>query len=179
MRDIPLLGHRLKPHRNFVNEPHLFAAKIYSICAKRVKEQLVMDYVIFLLQYLFEVYLFSIESFNIYPEQYGAWFPHLKDFSAAGRGLAQAFMDTLDSPFYCFSRSTSQRMDNGMDTAMHSLKAYPFSTQKRRVTFNSNSPFYLRMWRKGRDLNSRYRFKPVYSLTPWAALDEADAEAAL
>ena len=42
---------------------------------------------------------------------------------------------------------------------------HPAGTQKRRVTFNSNSPFYLRMWRRGRDLNSRYRFKPVYSLS--------------
>ena len=41
----------------------------------------------------------------------------------------------------------------------------PFRTQKRRVTFYSNSPFYLHMWRRGRDLNSRYRFKPVYSLS--------------
>ena len=53
----------------------------------------------------------------------------------------------------------------GMYATPRRPQFYPARMQKRRVTFDSNSPFYLRMWRRGRDLNSRYRFKPVYSLS--------------
>ncbi|SBW00802.1 hypothetical protein KM92DES2_11407 [uncultured Desulfovibrio sp.] len=64
-----------------------------------------------------------------------------------------------------FSNRFSKSMYGGMYATPHHPNSYPARTQKRRVTFDSNSPFYLRMWRRGRDLNSRYRFKPVYSLS--------------
>ena len=64
-----------------------------------------------------------------------------------------------------FPRRSPKSMYGGMYATPRRPQFYPAGTQKRRVTFNSNSPFYLRMWRRGRDLNSRYRFKPVYSLS--------------
>lgn len=53
-------------------------------------------------------------------------------------------------------------------------KNIPFLNAKTAKLSSDNLAVLLAMWRRGRDLNSRYRFKPVYSLSRRAPSADSD-----
>ena len=64
-------------------------------------------------------------------------------------------------------------MYSGIFFALHSLPPL-FQTQKAAKLSSDNLAVLLAIWRRGRDLNSRYRFKPVYSLSRRAPSADSD-----
>ena len=70
---------------------------------------------------------------------------------------------------YCKHRVFPQRFEQKYGQRYgcgHVLaKNIPFLNAKTAKLSSDNLAVLLAMWRRGRDLNSRYRFKPVYSLS--------------
>lgn len=84
--------------------------------------------------------------------------------SALSRGAILTYVRNTNFSMAYFSGGGSLAPVFGVEP--HVLaKNTPFLNAKTAKLSSDNLAVLLAMWRRGRDLNSRYRFKPVYSLS--------------